>query len=257
MLEKQFECDAMVVYEILGAIMSGKLYGIGVGPGDPELMTLKAKRILDEADVVAYVMASGAKSFARAIVSDFIVNDQQEYGFEIPMKPSRQPAQLAYDHAAIDIAGFLDAGKNVVVLCEGDPFFYGSFMYLFERLSGQYETEIVPGISSLNAGAAALKRPIAARNDVLTVIPAPLASDKINELLANADAICFIKIGRHFERIRALIEDAGLMSCSGYLERVSGTHEKIMALADVSGNEVPYFSTIMIYKGNENWGAKK
>ena len=247
----------MVICQAMGAIMSGKLYGIGVGPGDPELMTLKAKRILDEADVVAYVMAAGKPSFARAIVSDFIADGQQEYSFEVPMKPSRQPAQLAYDRATLDIAEFLEAGKNVVVLCEGDPFYYGSFMYLFERLNGQYETEIVPGISSLNAGAAALKRPIAARNDVLTVIPAPLESDKIIELLAMADAICFIKIGRHFERIRALIEDARLMSCAGYLERVSGTHEKIMALADVSGDEVPYFSTIMIYKGNENWGAKK
>ena len=237
--------------------MSGKLYGIGVGPGDPELITLKAKRTLEEADVVAYVMAAGAKSFARAIVSDFIADGQQEYSFEIPMKPSRQPAQLAYDRAAIDIAEFLDAGKNVVVLCEGDPFFYGSFMYLFERLSGQYETEIVPGISSLNAGAATLKRPIAARNDVLTVIPAPMESDKITELMAKADAICFIKIGRHFARIRKLIEEAGLMSCAAYLERVSGDDEKTMALADVSGTEVPYFSTIMIYKGNESWGAIK
>ena len=233
--------------------MSGVLYGIGVGPGDPELMTLKAHRLLGECKVVAYPAPDDGVSFARSIAASYLQADHIEIAIIIPMKTVRFPARAVYDKAAIQIASHLDGGRDVVVLCEGDPFFYGSFMYLFERLSDRYETQIVPGVSSLMASAAALKRPIAARNDVLTIIPAPLDDDAINQRLELGDAIAFIKVGRHFERIRALIDKAGLLSRAGYLERVSGDNEKVLALSDVNAAKVPYFSMILIYKGAENW----
>jgi len=233
--------------------MSGKLYGVGVGPGDPELMTLKAHRLLRECNIVAYPAPDDGVSFARAIAAQYLRSEQVEIPIVIPMKTSRFPAREVYDEAASRIANHLDAGEDVVVLCEGDPFFYGSFMYLFERLAGDYDVEIVPGVSSLMASAAALKRPIAARNDVLTVIPAPLDNDAIIRRLEMGEAIAFIKVGRHFGRICALIEKAGLTSSSGYLERISLENEKIMALGDVSADEVPYFSIILIYKGAEDW----
>ena len=125
----------------------------------------------------------------------------------VPMRVERFPAKDVYDRAAETIGRHLDAGRDVAALCEGDPFFYGSFMYLFERLAGRYACEIVPGISSIMAGAAAVKRPLAARNDVLTVIPAPLPDDEIERRLIAADAAVIIKIGRHFSRIRALLRE--------------------------------------------------
>ncbi len=143
------------------------------------------------------------------------------------------------------------------MLCEGDPFFYGSFMYLFERLADDHPVEIVPGVSSLMASAAALARPLAARNDMLTVIPAPLPDDAISAALERSDAIAFMKVGRHLPRIRALIDAAGLTSAAGYLERVGLPNERILPLAEVEGEDAPYFSIILIYKGAEGWIAKR
>ncbi|MEO1142096.1 MAG: precorrin-2 C(20)-methyltransferase [Pseudomonadota bacterium] len=233
--------------------MSGKLYGIGVGPGDPELLTLKAHRILRECPVVAYPAPDDGDSFARSIVSDFISDNQTEIPIVIPMRVERFPAAQIYDEKSAEIARHLRKGEDVVVLCEGDPFFYGSFMYLFERLSGDFDCEIVPGVSSLMASASALKRPLAARNDVLTVIPAPLSDEIVLSRLASGDAIAIIKIGRHYSRIRQLVEEAGLIDQAGYLERVTLHNQKISPLSEVTEEKAPYFSMILIYKGAEDW----
>lgn len=233
--------------------MAGKLYGIGVGPGDPELLTLKAHRLLTNASVVAYPAPDSGDSFARSIVAQFMKSEQKEIPIVVPMRVERFPAKSVYDQAAKEIASHLDSGEDVVVLCEGDPFFYGSFMYLFERLAHNYECEVVPGVSSMMASAAAFGRPLAARNDVLTVVPAPLEDDKIKAHLAGSNALCFIKVGRHLERVRELISDAGLLDQSAYLERVTLPNQKLSPLADVDDTAAPYFSMILIYKGAEDW----
>jgi precorrin-2/cobalt-factor-2 C20-methyltransferase len=233
--------------------VSGKLYGIGVGPGDPELLTLKAHRILTQAPVVAYPAPDDGKSFARAIVAAHLRSDQIEIPIVIPMRAARFPARETYDHAAHELSLHLDNGKDVAVLCEGDPFFFGSFMYLYERLAGRFETVIVPGVSSLTAGAAALRRPLAARNDTLCVIPAPLPDDRIEHLVAASDAAAIIKVGRHLPRIRDLLERNGLAASAGYLERVGLANERVMPLRDMIDAQAPYFSLILIYKGSEDW----
>ncbi len=232
--------------------MSGTLYGIGVGPGDPELLTLKAHRILREAYVVAYPQPDDGPSFARAIVSHFLTAEQLEIPITVPMDTKRHPAKAVYDAAAETIAHHLDAGSNVVVLCEGDPFFYGSFMYLHERLANRYPVQIVPGVSSVMAAAAAIGRPLAARNDVLTIVPGPLDDGKIRAQLEQSDAVAIIKLGRHFGRIKALISEMGLMANAAYVERVSLENQKLMPLEE-AGGEAPYFSMILIYKGAEKW----
>ena len=233
--------------------MSGTLYGIGVGPGDPELITLKAHRILQSCPVIAYPAPDDGDSFARSIVAEYLSPEQKEIPIIIPMRVERFPAANVYDGKAKEIAIHLKAGKDVVVLCEGDPFFYGSFMYLFERLSSNFKCEIVPGVSSLMASAAALQRPLAARNDVLTIIPAPLPDEVLLERFNSGDAIAIIKIGRHFVRVRKLIEEAGLLNRAGYLERVSLDTQKVMPLTEVGEDKAPYFSMILIYKGAEDW----
>jgi len=233
--------------------MTGTLYGLGVGPGDPELVTLKAHRILTESPVVAYPAPDSGESFARSIVAGFLSPYQLEIPIVVPMRTERFPAAEIYDKAAEEIAAHLDAGHDVAVICEGDPFFYGSFMYLFERLGEGYPAEIVPGVSSIMASAAALKRPLAARNDVLTVIPGPLPDEEMEALIAKAGAVAIMKVGRHFARIRTLIERLGLTAAAGYCERVSLAEQKIMPLASVMADKAPYFSTILIYKGGEDW----
>jgi len=236
-----------------GCEMSGKLYGIGVGPGDPELLTLKAHRLLTHCSVVAYPAPDDGESFARSIVANYLTPDQIEIPIVIPMRVERFPAAKVYDEKAEEIASHLNADRDVVVLCEGDPFFYGSFMYLFERLAGDFKCEIIPGVSSLMASAAALQRPLAARNDVLTILPAPLEDQVLLARINSGDAIAIIKIGRHFERVRNLIDQAGLTTNAGYLERVTLNNQKVMPLDDVKEDKAPYFSMILIYKGTEGW----
>ncbi|MGV8936870.1 MAG: precorrin-2 C(20)-methyltransferase [Allorhizobium sp.] len=233
--------------------MTGKLYGLGLGPGDPELMTLKAHRILTRVPVIAYPAPDTGQSFARQIAAAHISASQLEVPIVVPMRIERFPAKEIYDAAAVTLSHHLDAGSDVAVLCEGDPFFYGSFMYLFERLSGRYETEIVPGVSSMMAGAAALGRPLAARNDVLSVIPGPLDSEILRARIDAADAVAIIKVGRHFKRIRDLLEEMNLLSRSGYLERISLAEQRVLPLAEVTDASAPYFSMILIYKGQEGW----
>ncbi len=237
--------------------MTGILYGLGLGPGDPELITLKAHRILSEVSVVAYPAPDNGVSFSRRIAAPYLKARQLEIPIIVPMRVERNPAQAVYDEAAITIVHHLDRGSDVAVLCEGDPFFYGSFMYLFERLSPRYRVEIIPGISSVMAAACAYPQPLAARNDVFTVIPAPLDDDIIRARIAASGAVAIIKIGRHFNRIRALLADMNLLEQASYIERASLPEQKLMALSEKPDPDAPYFSIILVYKGAESWITKE
>lgn len=230
----------------------GTLYGVGVGPGDPELMTLKAHRLIVNAKVIAYPAPDSGESFARSIAACAIRDDATEIPMIVPMRVERFPAQDVYAKAAEAIAVHLEQGEDVTVLCEGDPFFYGSFMYLFARLADRFPTEIVPGVSSLGACSAALRRPLTARNDVLTVIPGPLPDEDMRAKIDAAEAIAIMKVGRHLPRIRALLDAMNLTANSGYIERASLTEQTVLPLADAP-ESAPYFSMILIYKGDDPW----
>ena len=237
--------------------MSGKLYGLGLGPGDPELITLKALNIIKRSSVIAYPAPDDGESFARSIVAEHIDESQLEIPIVIPMRRERYPAQQVFDEACKKIRGHLISGSDVVVLCEGDPFFYGSFMYVFERLQDEFECEIVPGISSIMASSSVLQRPMAARNESVIIIPAPLDDEEILRRMAVAQSIIFIKVGRHLARIRALIESQGLLDKAGYVERATLPNQKSMPLSDFNEETAPYFSILSIYKGDEPWPLKK
>ncbi|MEL6967328.1 MAG: precorrin-2 C(20)-methyltransferase [Pseudomonadota bacterium] len=237
----------------MSAAHTGTLYGLGVGPGDPELITLKAHRILQACPVVSYPAPDTGPSFARSIAAQFIPDTAIEVPIVVPMKVARFPAQAVYDTVCETLAEHLLAGRDVAVLCEGDPFFYGSFMYVYERLGPRFPCEIVPGISSMMAGGAAIQRPLAARNDVLTVLPAPLDDGHLEAGIAASDAVCFIKVGRHLPRLRTLIERMGLMDRASYLERISLGEQRLAPLAQVPADPAPYFSMVLLYKGAEAW----
>jgi precorrin-2/cobalt-factor-2 C20-methyltransferase len=232
---------------------TGTLYGLGVGPGDLELMTLKAARILNEADVIAYPAANRGESLARRIVGPLIPEKAREYAMPLPMATSRDPGRKAYDEGAADLLAYLQQGKSVAFLCEGDPFFYGSFMYIHERVAPHAPCVVVPGVTSITTCAAALGRPLAARNDVLTIIPATLPGERIRALLEACDAAAIMKIGPHFEKIRAILRDARLSDRAAIVERASQGDQRVTRINDVPEGERPYFSTILIYKGSEAW----
>ncbi len=233
--------------------MTGKLFGLGIGPGDPDLITLKALKILQAAPVLAYPTLEGGDSLARSIIAPHLKDEKQEIAIRIPMTVERKPAQQAYDVAAAELSKELQAGRDVAVLCEGDPFFYGSFMYLFGRMAEEFPVEVIPGVSSLTACATALKTPLSARNDILTVLPAPLPNDVLQARIEAADSVALMKIGRHFDRIRDLITDMGLAGQANYIERASMQNEKITALEDVPADAAPYFSMILIHKRGQAW----
>jgi precorrin-2/cobalt-factor-2 C20-methyltransferase len=233
--------------------MAGTLYGVGVGPGDPELVTLKALRILQSVPVLAWPAPEEGPSLAREIVAAHLPGTQREIPIRMPLLPARFPADDVYDKAAIEIGAALSAGDDVAVICEGDPFFYGSFMYLFGRLAGEHTIEVVPGVSSLTACAAALGAPLSAKNDVLTVVPGPLDADTMKQRLADADAAAIIKVGRHFDKIRGVIDELGLAGNARYIERATMAEQRIVPLADVGDDNAPYFSMILVHKRKEAW----
>ncbi len=224
----------------------GRLYGVGVGPGDPELLTLKALRLLRAAPVVAYQSADDKESVARSIVAEFLTDGQIEVLFHLPRANNPQEAQPIYDRIVEPIAEHLEAGRDVVVLCEGDPLFYGSFMYLFTRLSDKYETEVVPGVSSPMGCASALGIPLSYRNDVFSVLPATMTAEKLTAQLLNADAAAIIKLRRHFAKVRDVLNQLGLASRAKYIEKATTAQQKIIPVNEVDAENVPYFSMILL-----------
>lgn len=225
--------------------VSGRLYGIGVGPGDPELMTLKAARILADVPVVAYPAPDVGDSTARAIAAGFIPAGRTEIAIRIPMRPGRVPAAI-YDAAAAELAAHLAAGRDVAVLCEGDPFFYGTFIYLHDRLAPRFAAEIVPGVSSLVACAAAAGRPLVRRDGALAVLPATLDDAELERRLATGDGAAILKVGRHLPRLRRLLARLGRLDGAVFVARASRPDAQVLPLAATEDAPAPYFSMILL-----------
>ena len=221
------------------------LYGVGVGTGNPELITLKALRILQSVPVVAYPASETGNSFARSIVAEFLQGNQIEIPIVLPFKLEKS-AQPFYDKASEQLAEHLNHGRDVAVLCEGDPFFYGSFMYIYDRLSQKFDTEIIPGISSVMASAAMIGIPLTYRNDVFMVLSGILSQEVIKEKLKVADAAVIIKLGKNFNKVKQVLEELGLIERAKYIENATRENQKILSINEVEAETVPYFSLIVI-----------
>ena len=195
--------------------MTGTVYGLGVGPGDPELLTLKALRILRAAPVIAYPAPETGDSFARQIVAPHLPGGQQEIAIRMPLGDGQFPKAEIYEGAADKILEQIAAGRDVAVLCEGDPFFYGSFLYLYERLVDRCPVQVVPGVSSLMA-------------------------------CAGAEALAIIKVGRHLGRIRRLLTECARLDGACLVERATLGTQRIAALRDFGDDAAPYFSMVLV-----------
>lgn len=232
----------------------GRLFGLGVGPGDPELITVKALRLLRAAPVVAYLVAKGKKGNAFGIIEGHLRDDHVLLPLVFPVTtellppPHSYEREIAafYDEAAKEVAIHLDAGRDVAVICEGDPFFYGSFMYLHDRLAERYDTEVVPGVCSIVAGAAVLGTPLVYRNQSLLVLSGVLPEPELEMRLAQADAAAVMKLGANFEKVRRVVMKLGLAERALYIERATMANERTLPLAAVDPSSVPYFAMILV-----------
>ncbi len=223
----------------------GKLYGIGLGPGDPELLTLKAYRILRSVPIVVYPMSPDGRCISRSIVAEYLQPHQIEMPMVLPFKPgeSSQPGyQLMADKMAIHLA----QGQDIAVLCEGDPFFFGTFMYLYNRLNDRFPTEIIPGVSSIMASAGMLGAPLTYRNDVFMALSGTLDAEILRSRLLMADAAVLMKLGRNFVKVYDVLEHLNLLDRALYIERATMKEQRIIPIREVDSTQVPYFAMIVI-----------
>ena len=237
----------------------GRLLGLGVGPGDPELITVKALRLLREAPVVAYFVAKGKRGNAFSIIEAHLQAEQTLLPLVYPVTTEALPAPLSYeqvisdfyDEASVQVAEHLDAGRDVAVICEGDPFFYGSYMYLHDRLAQRFDADVVPGVCSMLGGASVLGAPLVYRNQSLSVLSGVLPAEELKRRLADADAAVIMKLGRNFPKVRQVLGELGLDGRALYVERATMANQKIVPLDQVDPQSSPYFSLIIV--PGEKW----
>jgi precorrin-2 C20-methyltransferase/precorrin-3B C17-methyltransferase len=234
--------------------MTGSFYGVGVGPGDPGLITLKAARLIGSGAVIAYHQGVGKASNARRIAADLIPADAVEEVLVYPVTtgttehPGGYAGTLAdfYEESAARLAAHLDSGRDVVLLAEGDPLFYGSYMYMHDRLAERYPTEVVPGVPAFVAATAAVASPLVRQTDVLTVLPGTMPEPELARRLADTDGAIIMKLGRTFPAARRALEAAGRLHHALYIERASMPEQRWLPVADVDPHSVPYFSLIVV-----------
>jgi precorrin-2/cobalt-factor-2 C20-methyltransferase len=231
------------------------IYGVGLGPGDPELMSVKAARLIAKASVVAHFRKSGRPGNARTLVDGMLAPGVIEEVLEYPVtteiafeNPSYNDALRSfYDDCVRRLLQHVAAGRDVTVLCEGDPFFYGSFMHLHSRITGRAPVVVVPGISGMSGCWTASGMPITFGDDVLTVVPATLDEAALYERLKSIDALVVMKLGRNLPKVRRALQAAGLSDRAIYVERGTMADEKVLPLAEKTDDDAPYFSMILVH----------
>ncbi|WP_433678120.1 precorrin-3B C(17)-methyltransferase [Nocardia sp. CA-119907] len=233
---------------------SGKLWGVGLGPGDPELVTVKAARVIADADVIAFHSARHGRSISRAIAAPYMRADQLEEHLVYPVttETTDHPGGYQgaidefYEQAAERLAVHLAAGRSVALLAAGDPLFYSSYMHMHRRLADRFEAEIIPGITSVSAASAALGTPLVEGEQVLTVLPGTMPTDELTRRLRDTDAAAIMKLGRTYPAVRQALSDSGRLADAYYIERASSTRERVLTAADVDDADVPYFAITLV-----------
>lgn len=234
---------------------TGTLYGVGVGPGDPELLTLKAVRILKSVPVVAYPATPQGSAQARDIAAQWL-NGKREIPITMPCMLDRGPVNQGYDEAALVIVEELAAGRDVAILCEGDPLFYGSFSYLLQRLGDRFPCVVIPGINSVSAAAAAAATPLITGEQRLTVIPATAGDEALRRALLDSDSVAILKPGRHRPRLLELLRETGRTDDVLYIEQVSRTGQRIIeSFEEIPDAPGPYFALFLVVRVENRWSG--
>lgn len=232
----------------------GTFHGVGLGPGDPELLTVKAVRLIENCGALAYFAKAGRRGNARTIVDRWVPEGKPEMPLYYPMTTETHFGEEAYisalsgfyEESVARIAEVLDRGEDVVLACEGDPMFYGSFMHLYIRLRDRYPTKITPGVTGMAGCWGAAGLPMTWGDDVLTVLPGTLDEEALAEKLTRTDAAVIMKLGSNFPKVRRAIERAGLLERATYVERGTMAGESVVRLTEKTECTAPYFSLILI-----------
>lgn len=232
-----------------------RFYGVGLGPGDPDYMSVRALKIIQSADRLVHFSKKGKRGNARTIADAVMSPDPtREIALVYPVTTevsADDPAYAAaispfYEEAAERLATELEAGHSLAVLCEGDPFFYGSFMHLWRRLGPRFETEVVPGITGMSGCWTSAGVPITWGDDVLTVCPATLPRNTLAQKLGSTDAAVIMKLGRHLPKVREVLREVGLLERAVYVERGTMADGYHCRLADKPDDEAPYFAMVLV-----------
>lgn len=232
----------------------GRLWGIGTGPGDPELVTLKAARLLGTLPVIGYFAKQGRSGNGLATVREMLRPDAELLPLLYPVTTEVHRHEAAYreaiagffDAAAEAVAARLSSGLDVGVLSEGDPMFYGSWMHLHRRLAPRFPTEVVAGVTSLSGAWSQAGLPIAQGDDVLVVLPGTLEEDVLARRIAEAEAAVIMKVGRNLPRIRRALDAAGRLDRAVYVERATMPGGRVIPLSEHDGSPAPYFSVVLV-----------
>ena len=236
------------------ATVTGRLYGVGTGPGDPELLTLKAVRAIGEADVLAYFAKAGRAGNGRTIVEGLLKPGMAELPLYYPVTTEidkdhdeyKRQITAFYDASAEAVAAHLAAGRTVAILSEGDPMFYGSYMHLHVRLADRFPTEVVPGITAMSGCWSLSGLPIVQGDDVLSVLPGTMGEEALSRRLVDTEAAVIMKVGRNLPKIRRALEKAGRLGEAIYVERGTMPTSRSMRLSEKLDDSAPYFSLFLV-----------
>jgi precorrin-2/cobalt-factor-2 C20-methyltransferase len=223
----------------------GKLIGLGVGPGDPELLTVKAVRALEHAQAIAFIAAAGRTSRAREIAGPYIPHGARELIAVMPMTQDAETTGRAYSQLVTGIVSELGQGHDVVFLCEGDPLLYGSFAHLLPRLGNRFECEVIPGITSISAAAAAAQVPLGLYDEPIALIPATIPPRRLAGLLQQCDRVVVMKVGRHLDKVKEALAAARMSEGAVLIENATLQSQRVRPLSFVTEAQVPYFSLVL------------
>ncbi len=233
----------------------GKLWAVGLGPGDSELVTFKAAKAIAAADVVAFHCARHGRSVALTVAQPYLREEGQIHErlmYPVTTGTTDHPAGYRgalddfYTEASEVLAQHLRAGRSVALLAEGDPLFYSSYMHMHKRLAHEFDTEIIPGVTSVSASAMAVGLPLVEGEETLTVLPGTLPAEELVRRLRDGDAVAIMKLGRTFPKVLAALETAGVADRAWYVERASTATQRVLPVHDVDPTTVPYFSMVIV-----------
>ena len=236
-------------------VTPGTVYGVGLGPGDPDLLSVRADRLVRNARHVAYFRKAGRPGQARTLAKGLLPEGAAELAMEYPVTteiPLSDPAynealSAFYSDCTTRLRTLTDAGHDVVVLCEGDPFFYGSFMHLYTRLKDDIPVQVVPAITGMSGAWTATGAPITWGDDILTVLMGTLDEDTLSHNMTNADALVIMKIGRNIDKIRTALRKAGRYESAWLVEYATMPNQTVQKLSEAEGKVTPYFSIIVVH----------
>ena len=236
------------------AAVTGTLYGVGMGPGDPDYLTVRAVRVLERAHHLVHFCKAGKRGNARTIADAVVQDAAREWPLPYPYTTELHPEDPAYvaalaafyDEAADDLAAVLAAGRDVAILSEGDPFFYGSFMHLWRRLKDRFPVEVIPGVTGMSGCWTRAGTPITWGDDVLTILPATLPRAALLERMKGTDAAVIMKLGRHLPKVRGVLAETGFLARAVYVERGTMAGERVIPLAEKADDVAPYFSMVLV-----------